>query len=63
MSYVISILVLAAVITAWGYFFSKWNKAGGGCGSCTTLPGKRPCRQDSCQASGKPDGPEPNRPA
>ena len=40
MQYVVSILVMAAVITAWGYFYSKWGKTHGGCGSCSALDKK-----------------------
>ena len=53
MEYVVSILALAAVITVWGYFFSKWTRARGGCGSCGAM-GTDPGNAASC----RPDQPE-----
>ncbi len=58
MGYVISILLMATVMTVWGYFFSKWKaaKGGGGCGGCSAFGGKGACKarrsggSQSCQA-------------
>ncbi len=51
MSYVLSILILAVLMTAWGYAFSKWRHGHGGCcGSCGSPRGDRgeqpTCRED-----------------
>jgi len=37
MEHLVTILVLAAAITVWGYCHSRWNKSSGGCGSCAAL--------------------------
>ena len=37
MDFIISILVVAAIITAWAFIYSKWPKARGGCGGCSAF--------------------------
>lgn len=58
MQYLIAIVVLAAVITIWGYCYSKWGHARGGCGMCSALKGRDGggCCQDGDRA---PDSDEP----
>ena len=37
MEYLLTILVLAIILAVWGIAYSRWNKARGGCGSCSAL--------------------------
>ena len=65
MEYVVSILVLAVVMTLWGYCFSKWRGGRGGCGCCSSLPARH--RDDSddsscCQTGSQPSCPTQESP-
>ena len=63
MEYVVSILVLAVVMTLWGYFFSKWRSARGGCGCCSAPPARRSDDSACCQTGRQPSCPAQESPA
>lgn len=59
MEYLLSILILAAVITGWMILASRWRSFRGGCGACSALPDKDGPAGRCCMSPAEPRDAQP----